>query len=243
MNELIQFFRQMSGKLGSGIYAGVQGQTNPQHIAFIRQLHKEIQEINSLETPLLDLKVVVFDLETTGFYPEQGDQVISIGAVKMTGAKIEEEPDSSFYSLVKANVPLSAEIRALTNIHDEDLAFAPDPKDVLIRFIKFVNNRILVAHHSLHETSFMQKLTRDLLRTKFTHRIVDTCFLIRLLNPGVKSLTLDEACRQCGVEIKDRHNALGDAKMTAQIWNYYVQAAHSMGIHNLQEVYEYLSRN
>ena len=51
MNDMIQFFRQMSGKLSSNIYAGVQGQDNPQQISFIRQLQKEMKEKNNLRYP------------------------------------------------------------------------------------------------------------------------------------------------------------------------------------------------
>lgn len=242
MNNMIQFVRQMSSKLGSNLYAGVQGQSSPQHISFLRQLQKEMKEKNSLDSPLSDLKVVVFDLETTGFYPEKGDQVISVGAVKMSGANIEEDPTSSFYSLVKTDLQLSEELSMLTNIHDEELAAAPSAIDVLMQFFKFVNGRILVAHHSNHELSFMQKMTWDLMRTRFEHRLIDTTFLIRISNPLIKTLTLDDACMQCGVEIKDRHHALGDAKMTAQIWSHYLKNAQSMGMKNLRDVYEYLAK-
>lgn len=242
MNEMIQFFRQMPGKLGSSIYAGMPGQTNPQHISFLRQLQKETRGKNVLETPLMDLQVVIFDLETTGFYPEKGDQIISIGAVKMSGARIEEGTASSFYSLVKPNVPVSKEISQLTNIYDEQLADAPDTTTVLIDFFQFVNGRILVAHHSNHEHSFMQKATWDFLRTRFEHRLIDTLFLIRLDNPLVKSLTLDEVCRNCGIKIINRHNALSDAQMTAQIWSHYLTEAYNKGIHNLKEVYEHLAK-
>ncbi|EIJ82194.1 hypothetical protein PB1_04640 [Bacillus methanolicus PB1] len=238
-NDMIQFFRQMSGKLGSNIYAGVQGQANPHHISFLRQLQKEMKEKNYMDSPLKNLEVVVFDIETTGFFPDKGDRIISIGAVKMTGSMIESE--QTFYSLVKSNIPLSKEISLLTNITDEQLSMAPAASEVLIQFFKFIKSRLLVAHHAKHEQSFMQKMTRDLMRTNFEHRIIDTSFLIRLTNPSVKSLPLEEICLQCGVEIKNRHHALGDAQMTAQIWSFYLKKAQSMGFKNLREVYEHLA--
>ncbi|MDF2856059.1 MAG: hypothetical protein K0Q87_1910 [Neobacillus sp.] len=240
MNDMIHYFRQISGKLGSGIYAGVQGKVNPQNISFIRQLQKEMKEQNSLETPLHELTVVIFDLETTGFHPEKGDQVISIGAVKMKGMEIKDK--DTFYSLVRSHVPLSEEISMLTNIQDCELQNAPIASDVLIQFLKFVNNSCLVAHHAKHEQSFMQKMTWDLLRTRFEHRIIDTSFLIRLTNPAIKSMPLEEVCNHCAIEIKNRHHALGDAMMTSQIWSYYIKLAISLGYKNLREVYEYLAK-
>ncbi|MCQ6281944.1 exonuclease domain-containing protein [Bacillus sp. EB600] len=242
MNELFQFFKDMSGKFNSNIYAGIRGQSNPQHISFLRQLQKELNKKNNLDTPLETLKVVVFDLETTGFYPEKGDQAISIGAIKMCGATIEEGEEASFYSLIKSDKPIPNEISALTNIHNDELAAAPIALEVLLKFYKFINGSILVAHHSSHEKAFMQKMTWDILRTRFEHRLIDTAFLIRLFNSNMKSFTLDEVCKECGVEIKDRHHALGDAKMTAQIWSYYVRRAQKMGIVTLREVYEQITK-
>jgi DNA polymerase III subunit epsilon len=240
MNDMIQFFRQMSGRLGSNIYAGVQGKTNMQNISFIRQLQKEMKDNNCLDTPLHDLNVVVFDLETTGFYPEKGDQIISIGAIRMKGQQILKT--ETFYSLVKSNLPLSEEITALTKIKEEDLKTAPIASEVLMEFFKFINNHALVAHHAKHEQSFMQKMTWDLLKTRFEHRIIDTSFLLRLSNPLIQSLPLEEVCMENGIEIINRHHALGDAIMTAHIWGHYLELAQTKGYKNLREVYEYLAK-
>lgn len=240
MNDMIQFFRQMSGRLGSNIYAGVQGQTNMQNISFIKQLQKEMKENTCLETPLHELTVVVFDIETTGFYPEKGDRVISIGAIKMTGSQIMQT--ETFYTLVHSPLILSEEISALTNISNEELQGAPMASEVIMNFFKFVKNHSLVAHHAKHEQSFMQKMTWDLLKTRFEHRIIDTSFLLRLSNPMMKSIPLEDACNECGIEVINRHHALGDAIMTAQIWGHYLSLAQSMGYKNLREVYEYLAK-
>ncbi|WP_419954196.1 exonuclease domain-containing protein [Neobacillus niacini] len=240
MNDMIQFFRTMSGKLGSNIYAGVQGQTNMQNISFIRQLQKEMKENNCLDTPLQELQVVVFDLETTGFYPEKGDRVISVGAIKMNGNQLSKT--ETFYSLVYSPQTISDEISTLTNITNEELSSAPMASEVLLEFFKFVKNQPLVAHHAKHEQSFMQKLTWDLLKTRFEHRIIDTSFLIRLSNPLIKSIPLEDACEQCGIEVINRHHALEDAKLTAKIWSHYLTLAQSKGYKNLREVYEYLAK-
>lgn len=242
MNDLIQFFREMSGKVSSNIYAGLHNQSSPQNISFLRKLQKELKENNTLDTPLESLKIVVFDLETTGFFPEKGDQAISIGAVKMCGTNIEEGESSSFYSLIKSTQPISEEISALTNITDEHLADAPNTSDVLIRFYRFINHRILVAHHANHERAFMQKMSWDALRLRFEHRLIDTSFLLRLFIPNMKSVSLDEVCIQCGIDIHNRHHALGDAKMTAEIWSHYLKKAQALGLTNLREVYEHLSK-
>jgi DNA polymerase-3 subunit epsilon len=242
MNDLFQFFRDISGKFQSNIYAGVRGQSSPQQISFLRQLKKEFMEKNHLDTPLEELKVVVFDMETTGFFPEKGDQAISIGAIKMSGSTVYEDDASSFYSLIKSDRPIPPEIITLTNIDHEKLKTAPTASEVLLKFYQFINGNILVAHHSNHEKAFMQKMTWDSMRIRFEHRLIDTTFLIRLFTPVNKSLTLDEICMQCGVDIINRHHALGDAKMTAQVWSIFLKKAQEIGIQNLREVYEKIAK-
>ncbi|WP_423406964.1 exonuclease domain-containing protein [Heyndrickxia sp. MSNUG] len=240
MNDMVRFVRQMSGKLGSNIYAGLQPQTNAQQISFIRQLQKEMKQKNSLDCPLNELPVIVFDLETTGFFPEKGDKVISIGAIKMTGSKIHEK--DVFYSLVKTDTSIPIEISKLTNIDNGQLEGAPEAKDVLIDFFNFIGSSILVAHHAKHEQAFMKKISLEQLRVSFEHRIIDTSFLVRLTNPVIHPLPLEQLCNDCGIEVTDRHHALADAKMAAQIWAFFLKKAQHQGYNNLREVYEYLSR-
>jgi DNA polymerase III subunit epsilon len=239
MNDMIRFLRQMSGRLGSSIYAGIQPQSNPQQISFLRQLQKEMREENSLDCPLRDLPVTVFDLETTGFNPEKGDKIISIGAVKMLGTRIIE--NEVFYSLVKTDTPIPKEVSKLTTISDEQLKTSPEASDVLMQFLKFIGSSVLVAHHAKHEQAFMTKISNDLLRTKFEHRVIDTSFLIRLCQPVLHPLPLEQICSECGIEVNNRHHALADAKMAAKLWAFYLGKAQEKGYNNLREVYEYLS--
>lgn len=240
MNDMVRFVRQMTGRLGSHIYAGLQPQANAHQTSFIRQLQKEMSEKNSLDIPLDELDVVVFDLETTGFSPEKGDRAISIGAVKMFGCNAFEKEE--FYSLIKSEDPIPVEITNLTNITDKQLETAPEASVVLMEFYRFVGSSILVAHHAKHEQSFIKKMAWDSLRIRFDHRIIDTSFLFRLFNPVLQPQSLDELCHHCGIEIVHRHHALYDARMAAQIWGYYLKKAQEHGYKNLREVYEHLSR-
>lgn len=240
MNDFIQFFRGMgTKKIGSNVLAGHRDST-AQSISFLRQLEKEVRQKDDLSFPLNQLEVVVFDIETTGFFPDRGDEIISIGAVKMKGSDI--LPQETFYSLIRSNNPIPHDITTLTSIHDEDLQSAPEIADVLMKFFRFTTSRILIAHHSKHEQSFMQKAVWDHTRTKLQHRIIDTSFLTRLFDPSSGSQPLEKVCIDCGIEIKNRHNALGDALMTAELWGHYLQKAEKEGFTTLGEVYEHLAK-
>lgn len=240
MNHVIHLMKQMSGKIGSSIYASVQDQTNPHHISFLRQLQKEINKTDTLDLPLEKLEVVVFDLETTGFYPEQGDHILSIGAVKTQGDQLQD--DYPFYSLVHSSSQLSQEIKTLTGITQDDLLTAPSLSEVLVQFHHYIKGHILVAHHATHEKRFMQHAAWNLTRSHFQHRIVDTSFLIRIIDPYSKLIRLEDCCSHCGIKISNRHHALGDAKLTAQLWIHYLKQIQELGYKTLRDVYEQLGK-
>ncbi|MBT2661167.1 exonuclease domain-containing protein [Bacillus sp. ISL-45] len=239
MNDMVRFFRQMTGRLGSNIYAGMPPHANRQQMSFLRQLQKEMKKENSLDCPLEELPVIVFDLETTGFNPEKGDRILSIGAVKVIGSRILDNEE--FYSLVNPEIPVSPAVLKLTSITEEELRSAPITSQVLMEFLNFIGTSVLVAHHAKHEQAFMKKCTSEQLRLNFDHRVIDTSFLIRLFQPLVYSLPLEQICLECGIEVRDRHHALADAKMAARLWAFYIQKAREQGYQNMREVYEYLS--
>lgn len=240
LNHVIHMMKQMSGKIGSGIYASVQDQTNPQHVSFLRQLQKELSVEYELDRPLKDLRVVVFDLETTGFYPERGDHILSIGAIKAKGDRIQN--DDFFYSLVYSNQTLTEEIKNLTGISQEELQSAPPLSDILMQFFEFMKGHLLVAHHATHEKTFMQHVTWNLTRSHFQHRIIDTSFLIQITEPTLNLIRLEDCCSHCDIEVAQRHHALGDAKMTAKLWSHYLQRIQELGYETLRDVYEQLAK-
>lgn len=234
----MQILRGMQGRR-SGV--GLGQVQNFQQMAFLRDLQKDIDQEDALSIPLKDLRVVVFDIETTGFFPEKGDGIISIGAIKMYGATIAEE--EVFYSLANYEKEIPKEIEALTGITNEAVKQARPLAEVLVDFFRFIQDSTLVAHHANHERNFMQHVSTKLFRTPFKHRIVDTSFLYKVAEPHMQQqITLEDLCTHNGIPITDRHHALGDAKMTAKLWGIYVDKARALGCDTLNDVYNRFSR-
>ena len=85
-----------------------------------------LNQEDALNIPLHELNVVVFDIETTGFSPEKGDGILSIGATKMYGTTILEE--DNFYSLVRYEKEIPEHIVQLTGITNEQVLEAKERK-------------------------------------------------------------------------------------------------------------------
>lgn len=231
-----QFVKQLSGKFS---YVPVNS-SDAASVAFIKQMQKDLKKMNVLQVPFSELKVVVFDLETTGFFPKNGDWILSIGAVKMQGDKILET--ETFYSQVYSEKELSVEITNLTGITNDQLKQAPPIEKVLTDFYQYIRNDSLVAHHANHEKVFMEHMTWSVLKTKFLHRVIDTSFLTRIVTPELQLITLEECCSHYGIEIDmgARHHALSDAMITAKLWSENLRQVQKMGFSNLSDVYSHL---
>lgn len=232
-----QLVRTLTGRKDSETINDIQ---NLGHRAFLRDLQKQTpNENSSLHTPLSQLEVVVFDIETTGFRPHKGDEILSIGAVKMKGGRLLAE---TFYTLVKPERKIPHNIIQLTGIDEEITASAPSVKEALYRFAEFTKGRTLVAHHANHERTFMKHYFPTALNIPFQQRIVDTAFVIQICERNPSLVTLDDMCEHKQIKVENRHHALGDAKMTAVLWKLYTQQAAVIGCENLQDIYERFAR-
>ena len=225
------FMKGIQGKIGAS-----QNGRSQQQVAYLRQLQREMRGEETLHISLTELNVIIFDIETTGFYPDKGDQIISIGAIKVKGDVIKEK--DTFYSLVHSEKKLSEEISQLTGLTDQHLQNAPQLLEVLFQFFQFAQDYTLVAHHANHEKIFLQHALWKQFRSPFKHRLVDMSLLYRIAEPDVKLITLEECCEHCGIPVVGRHHALYDAILTAQLWSIYVNKLHQKGCETLKDLYE-----
>ncbi|WP_095742910.1 exonuclease domain-containing protein [Sediminibacillus massiliensis] len=239
MDQMIHFIKEMSGRLTPGGYTSLQNQTDPGKVALMRELQREMKKKDVLQVPFNELNVVVFDLETTGFYPYKGDSILSIGAVKVKGDRLLKE--EMFYEPVYNERSPSKEIEELTGITKEILQEADSLQHVLKKFYQFAKADALVAHHANHEKKFMKHATWFALKMNFQHRIIDTSFLTKIIAPTSELVTLDDCCAYYGIEIGQRHHALHDAIATAELWAHSVRSIQQLGFSNLNDVYNHIA--
>lgn len=221
--------------------ASMLGSQNAQQMAFIRSVNKGQRKQSVLETPLRELEVVVFDLETTGFYPSNGDEIISFGAVVMRGMEIYEK--ESFYSLVNPKRRIPRAIVELTGITNEMVVDAPDLMQVLHDFMEFIGKRLLIAHASGHDKQFLNAALWRTSKINLNHRVLDTMLVAKWLEPRSSSYALDDLLEESGIPITERHHALQDSIMTAKLWQKYLGRILERNITTLGDLYAYLSKH
>ena len=128
---------------------------------------------------LLEETYVIFDLETTGLDPKDGNSIIEIGAVRVKNNEIIDR----FDELIDPGVKLSDEIIRITNITDEMLVGKPKEEEIVKKFITWVGEDILVAHNARFDLSFMKMAYLEYSLGAFNFNVIDTLGISRYLDP------------------------------------------------------------
>lgn len=220
--------------------ASMLGMQNAHQMAQIRNMNREQLRLSVLETPIHELDIVVFDLETTGFHVNNGDEIISFGAIKITKGEIRR--DQTFHSFVNPHRAIPEDVIKLTGISNEEVESAPELIEVLSQFMSFVGKSVLVAHASGHDKQFLNQALWRTSKTQLNHRVVDTMMLAKWLQPELGRYDLDSCLLSNNIPITTRHHALADAIMTAELWSCYIKKAAQRNITCLSDLYAYLSK-
>lgn len=210
-----------------------------EQVAYLRRLEKSVRLEKDFDRPFSEVEFVVVDFETTGFEANKGDEILSIGAVKVKGNELTA---FQFYSLARIQGWISSEVEQLTAITNKEIANALPLKDVLTEFMRFVGDSTLIAHHAHHERSFLETYYYKCFQKKLQHRIVDTSFALKVCEVNNPHAVLDEACELYNIPISNRHHALGDAQLTAELWLKLVQEMEAIGVKTLEQMYSFYAQ-
>ncbi|CAH0118208.1 MULTISPECIES: exonuclease domain-containing protein [unclassified Paenibacillus] len=222
-------------------FASIFDLESAQQIAYIRSLMKDQARYNMDHVSLSELQAVVFDLETTGFAPQQGDEIISIGAVALYGDRCAE--NELFYSLVNPNRVIPPHVEQLTSITNELASQAPGLIEALGKFLDFVRNRVLIAHGSGHDKRFINAALWKTSRVMSQHRVLDTMIVASKLYPERQGSTLDDWLHYYGLDNAGRHHSLQDSLMTAKLWLALMDDVRSrQDVKTLGELYAFLGQ-
>ncbi len=191
------------------------------------------QSIPELEDrSLTDLAYTVFDMETTGLNPAEGDEIISIGAFRMLNCRLLRE--EYFEQLVDPQRSIPWTSVKIHGIHPEMLIGQPYIDQVLPQFHQFAEDTILVAHNAAFDMRFLQ-LKESRTGIKFVNPVLDTLLLSAVVHPSHENHDLEAISQRLGVRILGRHTALGDASATGEIFLKMLPLLAEKGIYTLKE--------
>ncbi len=188
-----------------------------------------------LSRPLADLAYTVFDTETTGLEPANGDEIIQFGAVRILNGRLLQQ--ENFDQLVDPRVPLKAASIAIHGITDSMLLGQPTIDLVLPAFRDFCSDTVLVGHNVAFDMRFLE-LKEAPLGIRFEHPVLDTLLLSAVAHPNQQSHSLEAIMQRLGIDMDQRHNALADATATAKVFLRLLPALAEQGITTLGQAIE-----
>lgn len=160
-------------------------------------------------------RVIVFDIETTGLYPEEGHRILEITAIPVDGDRL--LTDRRFDRLINPGVSIPADITTINGITDAMVAGAEPLERVLPEFLVYIEDYPLVAHNAGFDVHFIRFYARALGEAAVTNPVIDTRELSRFLFRGHGRHDLDSLLNRLGIPFDSsaRHRALEDARLTA----------------------------
>ena len=163
------------------------------------------------------MREIVFDTETTGLSPQNGDRMVEIGCVELYNRV---ETGRTFHSYFNPGRPMPSEAEAVHGLNDRFLSDKPPFPDVCEALIDFIGDSPLVAHNAGFDFGFINHEFGQCGRpTVCPTRMVDTLAIARQRFPGAKH-SLDALCTRFGVDrsLRIKHGALIDAQLLAQVY-------------------------
>lgn len=160
---------------------------------------------------------LILDTETTGFYYQDGDRIIEVGAIEMINRKL---TGSSIHIYINPEKPVgdSENVHGISDDFLKDKPKYAEIADVLFAYLKGAE---IIAHNATFDMNFldMEFKRTGLPALSEVCDVTDTLAMAKNKHPGQKN-SLDALVRRYEIPARDRtfHGALLDAEILADVY-------------------------
>jgi DNA polymerase-3 subunit epsilon len=163
------------------------------------------------------LREIVFDTETTGLDPLQGDRLVEIGCIELVNRFPTGKTFHCYFNPERDMPEAAFQVHGLSRDFLKDKPLFTEKADELIAFL---GDAPLIAHNAMFDLGFLNaELERAGQSWINRERLVDTLLLARRKHPGGAN-RLDDLCVRYAIDNSRRinHGALLDAELLAEIY-------------------------
>ncbi|MBT3584655.1 MAG: GIY-YIG nuclease family protein [Halobacteriovoraceae bacterium] len=168
------------------------------------------------------MKFSLIDIETTGGSP-RGNKITEVAIINHDGEKIEE----TYSTLINPECSIPYFITRMTGISNKLVEDAPRFYQVAKKIVEMTEGRIFVAHNVRFDYEFIKKEFEEL-GFVYQRPLLCTVRLGRKIIPGHKSYSLGKICADLGIDIQNRHRAMGDCEAMTTLFEHYLLVSPSM---------------
>ncbi len=191
------------------------------------------------KTPISELKFVVFDTETSGF-DHKKDKLLTIGAVRVSNNKI-DLADSFEVRVLQQDIYNTEAIPIHGIVPNKEKGIPKN--DAIQQFINYIGADIIVGQNINFDIAMINHGLQPILNEKLKNKNIDTAQLAKraehLRSPQMmkpSEFTLDALCKRYNIPMHDRHNAAGDALLTAFLFLKLISQLKKRGVKNLGDL-------
>ncbi len=163
------------------------------------------------------MREIVFDTETTGFYPDKGDRLVEIGAVELID---HVQTGVIFHEYINPERDVPEEVVKVHGLTYDFLKDYPTFDKIADKWIEFVGDAKLVAHNATFDMNFVNYELKQICKPEFDNeKVIDTLEMAKRLFPG-RHNNLDALCKRFNIDNSARtyHGALLDAQLLAEVY-------------------------
>ena len=180
------------------------------------------------------------DSESTGLDPRR-DRIISIAGVGIQQGEIHLDDQFSVIIPIDYNTS-SVTVHGITR---EAAADGVEEPEAVSQFLEWLQDGVIVGHHIQHDITLLNVACERHFKFHLRNKAIDTmeAFLAIQAAGGFRRKALPEGysfdalCDWFNIVPHDRHTALGDAYLTAQIHLRILKEAGKLGLWNLRDLH------
>ncbi|MCU4424402.1 DNA polymerase III subunit epsilon [Acinetobacter sp. WU_MDCI_Abxb74] len=182
----------------------------------ISNIHPQVV-VTEAKLKLQGPRQLILDTETTGFYFQDGDRIIEVGAIEMINRKL---TGSSIHIYINPQKPVgdSENIHGISDNFLKDKPLYAEIADTLFDYLKGAE---IIAHNATFDMNFLDMEFRraGLPALSEVCEVTDTLALAKSKHPGQKN-SLDALVRRYEIPARDRtfHGALLDAEILSDVY-------------------------
>jgi len=187
----------------------------------------------ALRVPLSLARLVVLDLETTGLRTEH-DRVIAIGAVAVRARSLRH--DDCFDRVLRQARSSPAANILIHRIGGQAQLAGGDPVETLVDFLEYLGDSVLLAFRAEFDAAFLLRECALLLGIAPPLQLIDLAAILPALFPGTQNVTFEDWTGFLGLGGANRHHAVADAYLAAEMLLMALDRAIGLGLHTTAEI-------
>lgn len=193
---------------------------------------KQKHPVATAATPLRSLTAIALDTETTSLDVHNA-RVLEIGAVAILKGRLVPEPH--FTSLVNPQAAIPPESAAIHGITDDAVRSAESFAQVYRQYRDFAGAHVILGYAVGFDLAMLRSEHERAGLAWKAPRFIDVLDLARLLRPDLPNLSLETLAAWLGIAVVERHRALADARLAAEIFLALLPGLREVSIRTLAE--------